>query len=433
MYYNILFYNLINLPLQFIVLVTSILYLKRITLSMKICLLGTAFIFVPAVMIFSFVNWVGIIYFIITLVSFFTFYTNEKSTIFYVAIVLIMAVITDHLASLLVSNFTFTSYLNEIICRAIIFIIFFFTVIYIIRFVSEDYLKKFSISPKTKVLLNIVVVLTILVFYLNIFRVLGNASIEALRLNTIIFIFYLFLMFFLLGMIIYNFINEENLKVREKEYENFISYITSLEQVNKDMQKFRHDYLNILLSMKGYIDDKDWRNLEIYFNQRILNVEQKTLISTSIIGNLNNLHIKSLKGLLFNKSSKALELDIEVSIEVPQIVQHILFDEIILNRILGIFIDNAIENCIEDQTKQILISVLHKENEYTMITIGNKIMDKKIDLNKIFRDGFTTKPNHRGVGLATVEQIVDENSQLTLNTWIENNWFYIELIYEEGR
>ncbi|MCS1384864.1 ATP-binding protein, partial [Lysinibacillus sphaericus] len=96
-------------------------------------------------------------------------------------------------------------------------------------------------------------------------------------------------------------------------------------------------------------------------------------------------------------------------------------------------LDNAIENSIEDKMKDIYIAILHKENQSTLFTIRNQIKDKEIAINKIYEEGYTTKENGQGIGLAMVKQIVDKNPQLVLNTWLEHNWFCLELLILEGR
>ena len=34
-----------------------------------------------------------------------------------------------------------------------------------------------------------------------------------------------------------------------------------------DMRKFRHDYINIISSMAGFIEDNDMKSLEAHFNK----------------------------------------------------------------------------------------------------------------------------------------------------------------------
>ncbi|UDK98234.1 GHKL domain-containing protein [Lysinibacillus sphaericus] len=425
--------NFINLPTQIIVLISSFLYLKRIKLTVKEFLAFVIFIFIPAIIFYISVYWVGIIYLIVSFVVFFILLTKEKFTVFYLGFLFIIAIMIDHLSTLLISSIFITDYLTQIFCRILIFVALFSLAVYVIRLIMDAYLTKINISSNNKWLISIVILLSLVVFYVNIFRVFKDTNIEAVRTNMFIFMFYLFLILILLCFIVYIFTKEEKLKAREKEYENFSIYINSLEQVNKDMQNFRHDYSNILLSMRGYIVEKDWVGLEKYFEKGILKFERKTIVNNIIIDNIKNLHIKGLKGLLYSKSNKAVEKDINISIEIPNPIFHISVDIIDLNRILGILLDNAIENSIEDKMKDIYIAILHKENQSTLFTIRNQIKDKEIAINKIYEEGYTTKENGQGIGLAMVKQIVDKNPQLVLNTWLEHNWFCLELLILEGR
>lgn len=171
---------------------------------------------------------------------------------------------------------------------------------------------------------------------------------------------------------------EEKIKALKREYENFDIYVSSLEQTNKEMAKFRHDYLNILLGLRGYIEESDWKGLKKYFEEGILNFEKKAILNNAIVNNLQNLHIGGLKGLIISKCNKAIEENIGIFVEIPFHIHHISSDILDLNRILGIFLDNAIENSVDDKMNEINFAIIHKDNELTQILIRNRVKSKKL-------------------------------------------------------
>jgi len=368
--------------------------------------------------------WSGILYLLVGMTIFFLWGNPKTKYLFYWGIVIIVAIISDHLATIIIFNLSFKGELFQFFLRTVLFICIHIFIIYLLfLLIKKIYFK----LPKKEIwLINVVILCTICVFYFNIFRVFKYSKIELLRLNTILLTAYFILLIVLIGIIISIYLKKYELMVKGKELSNFSVYIQSLEQVNKDMQKFRHDYLNILLSLKGYIADKDWAGLETYFEQGILKFEQKTLESNKILAHLNNIRNLALKGLIFNKVSSAIEQNLKVSLEVPNPLK--LEDDLIdLTRILGILLDNAIENCIEDRQEFIQLAVI-EQRDSTLFVIRNKMDEKVIDINKLFREGYTTKEQGHGLGLSTVKKIVDSSSDMLLNISVENNWFNVELL-----
>jgi len=150
------------------------------------------------------------------------------------------------------------------------------------------------------------------------------------------------------------------------------------------------------------------------------------LESNKILAHLNNIQNLALKGLIFNKVSSAIEQNLKVSLEVPNPLK-LEEDLIDLTRILGILLDNAIENCVEDRQEFIQLAVIEQKDS-TLFVIRNKMNKKVIDINKLFWEGYTTKEQGHGLGLSTVKKIVDSSSDMLLNISVEDNWFNVELL-----
>ena len=232
-------------------------------------------------------------------------------------------------------------------------------------------------------------------------------------------------------LLLYNVYKEQKLKTREIEFKNFENYVNSLEQVNKDMQKFRHDYLNILLSLRGYIQDSDWSGLILHFEENIIQFEKKSIESSKVVGHLENLQILGLKGLVFTKSCQAIENNLNISIEINRPVENIEMNIITLNRVLGILIDNAIEGCLEQNTKEIEFAIIQQGGQTTII-IRNEIKEFNLPTSILFEEGFTTKTSGQGIGLSTVKSIISQIPNVTFSLWFDGDWFYAELLIMEG-
>lgn len=423
--------DVLNLPIQFWLITLSFLFLKNLSFSVKEVVIYIGIVFIPSIIIFNYLFWLGIIYIILAMVLYFYWKSKHVNSITYIFGLFIVAIIVDHLATSIITYLAIPLNLWILILRSIIFMFIFIILIFLFKIIQNKYKYLFKLSSKIKVLIILVILLTLVVFYFNIFIVYSNIDNQIIKFNTLVFLLYFLVLIFLIGSIIYIWIKEENLKAREAENNNFTTYINSLEHINKEMQKFRHDYMNVLISMKSYMDLRDWEGLTDYFEKDILNFEKDTLMENTILGNLKNLQITGLKGLLLTKSLYALESEISITIEIPDIINSVSANIIELNRVIGIVFDNAIENCIEDQRKEIQCAILKPSNSILLITVRNQIKNKDIPINKIFNEGYTTKKG-QGLGLSTVKKIVENNPNMSLNVWIEENWFCFELLVLRG-
>ncbi|MBC2173325.1 hypothetical protein [Listeria booriae] len=90
----------------------------------------------------------------------------------------------------------------------------------------------------------------------------------------------LFITFFLIICIVFLIINKigqerEKMKKREMEMAQLLDYTVRLEEMYVDMNMFRHDYINILASLHGYIEQGDQELLETYFEEVMKPLKQK--------------------------------------------------------------------------------------------------------------------------------------------------------------
>ncbi|GEC84575.1 hypothetical protein LSP03_43180 [Lysinibacillus sphaericus] len=247
------------------------------------------------------------------------------------------------------------------------------------------------------------------------------------KINLTIQLVYLVLISTLIMFLIKIIKKENALKYKQLQQSQYNQYLISLEAVNQDIQKFQHDYMNILLTMDGYISQGDIEGLKTYFNKKILKVESDTLLKNQFMKNISNLAIIELKGLLLTKLLLILEKNIKFHIELPQKISSIPIDIIDFSRILGILIDNAIEANEESKNGVINLAILKTANESILFVIENSFEDT-LDINQIFNKNYSTKKgNNRGNGLANVTEIIKKYPNVLLNTRIENQIFIQEL------
>jgi len=96
-------------------------------------------------------------------------------------------------------------------------------------------------------------------------------------------------------------------------------------------------------------------------------------------------------------------------------------------RILGVFIDNALE-AAEYSDKKDVKCVLISSKLFFDVSVINSIKDKP-DLVKIQKKGYTTKEHSKGLGLSNVEKLLSKYSKVEWNTIIDEDWFMQNLTF----
>jgi len=122
-----------------------------------------------------------------------------------------------------------------------------------------------------------------------------------------------------------------------------------------------------------------------------------------------------LQGLVYQKMLKMKENNITVNLNVDKKIRKVNFDNLSsktnydLCRIVGVILDNAIEEVVKLKEKEIVIS-MYKDEISFVIEVSNKC--KTIpDLSKLDEKGYTTKTKGHGYGLSLLKEIIENNKQ----------------------
>lgn len=228
---------------------------------------------------------------------------------------------------------------------------------------------------------------------------------------------------------IYSFTRIIKLAITRKDLECAEEYNQSLEILYDKVKGFKHDFDNIVSSLDGYIENNDMEGLKKYFNEfkkdcRITN--NLSIINPRIINN------PGIYSLLNNKYFKATNLGITFEIEFFLNLDTLEINMYQLSRILGILIDNAIEEAEKCDEKIVKISFIRENrNNRSVITVKNTYSNKGVDLEKIFEKGLSGKENHSGIGLWEVKKYIKKTKNLDLYPSKTDKYFKQELsIYD---
>ena len=111
----------------------------------------------------------------------------------------------------------------------------------------------------------------------------------------------------------------------------------------------------------------------------------------------------------------AHESGIDVTIDIPDKVDTFPIDTVDLARILGIFLDNAIEAALETEQPKIGLNII-QNNTGVSIIINNCFQDNGEALHKLKQKGFSTKTGHQGIGLSNAQKIISSYDNILLET-----------------
>lgn len=283
-------------------------------------------------------------------------------------------------------------------------------------------------NKKTKVVLGLFFITFItLNFYIDL---RGKGLIyDNQQMDVIYTIIIYFVIIYIICMLYIYYVN--GIKLKTSQFENLKEYTEKLENVYKDMRKFRHDYINVLNSISGYLDENDIEGLKEYFYKDIYEIDESMNKNKFKLGLLNNIRIMEIKGLLSSKIIKAQNMGLDVDIDIVEAIYRIEMQGIDLVRILGIIMDNAIEAAFLSKNKKIEIGII-KRNLITIIVISNSFKGEIFQVSKLFKEGYSTKGSGRGLGLSNVRHIINDYTNVTLDTVVNDNYFK-QCIYIEAK
>ena len=224
----------------------------------------------------------------------------------------------------------------------------------------------------------------------------------------------------------------------QHQLEEYASY---LEKSEDDLRAFRHDYKNILNSLK--VSAQEGNVQEVI--QKLDKYTETNLNSKALLKykDVNHIYVKSIKSIIISKLTELYNLNIpynfECRINIHNLPDHV--NELDLVRIIGITFDNAIEESKalvaekhDIRSAEVQIMVYSDGPDEFEFEIRNKIQNKKISTSQIQQRGFTTKKDHKGLGLANIKEIESKYPDMSISYTIQDGWFdfYMIIDTEDG-
>ncbi|WP_431462991.1 GHKL domain-containing protein [Lactobacillus crispatus] len=224
-------------------------------------------------------------------------------------------------------------------------------------------------------------------------------------------------------------LKEQQLQIENAQLKEYSNYLDKNED---ELRHFKHDYENLLNSLKISAEKGDSesvvKQLAEYTDTQI---DEKALRKYK---GVNHIHVEELKSIVITKLAKLYNEEIPYSfgcdVEIYNIPKSVsIFD------IVRITFDNAIEES-QSLIKQTgntdsakVDAMYYQEDGNFEFRIRNRIAeDTSLASDILSKDGYSTKKHHTGIGLANIKRIESKYEEcMLINYGFEDGWFTFDI------
>ena len=226
----------------------------------------------------------------------------------------------------------------------------------------------------------------------------------------------------------------ENEKI-SKKYDELLDVMKSYESDIEEQRTLRHETKNEFATIKCKLQDKEDNKTIIEYIDSVIGEKEKA--GSTKYSKFKYLPSNGLKGFFYYKFIEAEKKGISVSVNISKQIENSFLKDIEtkdfkdLARIIGVYLDNAIEASSTSEDKKLGIEMyLIKEKIEIIIT---NTFNNEINLDKIGKESFSTKGKHRGHGLLLVNKMLSENNKFEAKNEIRGNIYIQSLKIKDNK
>ena len=219
---------------------------------------------------------------------------------------------------------------------------------------------------------------------------------------------------------------KDTLKLKTLENQSLAEYSYSLEKNMENIKSIKHDIKNLFLTMGNFVEQSGNTEMQVFYRDKISPFANEEILKSDLYGKLAAINNEQLKAFLFYKISQAIELGIPFDLEISQeisVAPKLEFTDLV--RILGILLDNAIEECIELEQRAIQFKI-SQNKELAAYIIKNTVNSEKKASG--IKPNISTKGNGRGNGLMIIKNILNRYNCAALNSYFQEDCFVQNLV-----
>ena len=215
----------------------------------------------------------------------------------------------------------------------------------------------------------------------------------------------------------------ENYKTVTSKYETSLNSLKEYEEIMDKYRVTNHENKNQLLTIRNMLNKNDTKTIN-YIDKL---VDNKIKDNETIFYKTSKIPEGGLRAIIYSKLCKMKEMGIKYELDIANDVKAgeliNLEENTVLNvcKIIGVFLDNAIEAVEKIKKKNIIIELFMMDN-YLCIDISNNYQGN-IEIEKLGNKKYTTKGKGHGYGLALVKEIIKNDDNLTHEMKISKELF----------
>ena len=217
-------------------------------------------------------------------------------------------------------------------------------------------------------------------------------------------------------------LEKEIIEQKDTQLNELSSYSHHVESLYEEIRSFRHDYINILTSLKLGIDNQDIEAIKTVYSGVLRDSGNQFYDSKFDIAKLSNIKNDAIKSILSAKLLEAQNRGISISVEIEEPVSNFRIELLDFITVLSVLCDNAIEATIEAISPRMTVAFMNNDDSLVLI-VENSIKSEKVDVNHIFDRGYSSKGEGRGLGLHNVNSVLEKYPKSTITTRSANHLF----------
>ena len=231
----------------------------------------------------------------------------------------------------------------------------------------------------------------------------------------------------LICILIYLFRQKIDNEKISKKYDELLDVMKNYENDIEEQRTLRHETKNEFATIKCKIQDKEDEESIIKYIDSVIG--DKGSCNTTKYSKFKYLPSNGLKGFFYYKFIEAEKKGINVSVNISKQIENSFLKDIDtkdfknLVRIIGVYLDNAIEASYTSLDKKLGIEIYLIKDKIEIIITNT--FNNDVNLDKIGKETFSTKGKNRGHGLLLVSKILGENKIFESKNEIKGN-IYIQ-------
>ena len=184
-------------------------------------------------------------------------------------------------------------------------------------------------------------------------------------------------------------------------------YYEAYEGLIQSIRDKQHDFKNHLNAIEGFLYSVDEYSKLVEEQKTYIHSIVEDIEPTKLLTKIEN---PLIAGFLNYKVSKAIKNGIEVRYDCIFPKCEIKIPEYQIVEMMGIICDNAYEEMSKRDKDKIIVIKLFLEGDKIAFFVANPYQDNDIEsLSKFFERGYSSKGKERGIGLAKLKRMINEN------------------------